>query len=73
MPATSRKPSPYPWYFHGLRLGQLLSSIVVGTVLCYFIDHLRDEDYPIPWTFILVSLIEQEQSLRGVHVTDEDP
>jgi len=31
---------------------QLLSSLVVSGIMSYFIYHLRDEHYPIPWTFI---------------------
>ncbi|CAF9902911.1 MAG: hypothetical protein ALECFALPRED_000066 [Alectoria fallacina] len=52
---VSKKPSPYPTLaFHLLRLGQLLSSIIVSSVLIFFIHHLRKENYYIPWTFILL-------------------
>ena len=52
---VSRKPSPYPTLaFHLLRLSQLLSSIIVSSVLIFFIHHLHIEKYYIPWTFILV-------------------
>ena len=51
----SKQPSPYPsWVFHGIRAGQVLSSIVVTSVLGFFIHHLSIELYYVPWTFILV-------------------
>jgi len=31
---------------------QLLSSIVVSGIMCYFVYHLHSEQFPIPWTFI---------------------
>ena len=52
---VSKKPSQYPTLtFHLLRLAQLLSSIIVSSVLIFFIHHLHLEKYYIPWTFILV-------------------
>lgn len=52
---VSKKPSSYPTLaFHLLRLGQLLSSIIVSSVLIFFVHHLHKEEYYIPWTFILV-------------------
>ncbi|SMQ49685.1 unnamed protein product [Zymoseptoria tritici ST99CH_3D7] len=46
-------PSHYPRLpFHGLRSAQLLASLVVGAVMCYYIYNLRREDYAVPWTFI---------------------
>ena len=51
----SKPPSPYPRIpFHLIRLTQLLSSIIVASILSYFIHHLSIELYSIPWTFILV-------------------
>lgn len=48
-------PSPYPRFlFHGLRTAQLLSSITVSGIMCYFMYYLRLEHYAIPWTFILL-------------------
>jgi len=55
--STSRKPSAYPPLpFHLLRLGQLVSSIIVGSVLVFFVHHIRDEGFSVPWTFLLVRL-----------------
>jgi len=48
-------PSPYPRFlFHGLRSAQLIGSVVVSGIMCYFIYYLRKEDFAIPWTFILL-------------------
>lgn len=50
-----KKPTEYPHIpFHFLRAAQLLSSIVVGSVMFYFVFHLSDEGYGTPWTFIFV-------------------
>jgi len=39
------RPSPYPRFlFHGLRSAQLLGSIVVSGIMCYFMYYLRE--YP---------------------------
>jgi hypothetical protein len=36
------RPSPYPRFlFHGLRSAQLLSSVVVSGIMCYFMYYLR--------------------------------
>ena len=52
---TSRKPSPYPTLpFHLLKTSQLLAAFIVGAILSFFVDHLRDEGYGIPWTFLFV-------------------
>lgn len=52
----SRQPSHYPPLpFHFLRLAQLLSSIIVASILYFFIHHLATEHYTVPWTFILVT------------------
>jgi len=46
-------PSTYPKIpFHGLRALQLLSSLVVGSIMYYFIYHLSRDHWNIPWTFI---------------------
>lgn len=51
----SKQPSHYPpLAFHILRLGQLLSSLIVAIVLSFFVHHLKVERYTIPWTFLLV-------------------
>ncbi|KAG9228162.1 hypothetical protein BJ875DRAFT_260129 [Amylocarpus encephaloides] len=49
------QPSPYPrWPFHGLRAAQLISSITVSGIMCYFMYYLRAERFTIPWTFIVL-------------------
>ncbi|MCJ1245308.1 hypothetical protein MMC30_002512 [Trapelia coarctata] len=53
----SKQPSPYAsvvWLFHGLRVAQVLSSVVVTCFLGFFIRHLEAENYYVPWTFILL-------------------
>lgn len=53
--AISRQPSPYPSFlFHSIRLAQAVSSIIVTSILGYFIYHLRLSYYEVPWTFILL-------------------
>ncbi|KAF1981977.1 hypothetical protein K402DRAFT_215927 [Aulographum hederae CBS 113979] len=48
-------PTHYPFLlFHGLRSAQLLSSVVVGSIMCYFIYHLKAGRWPLPWTFIVL-------------------
>ena len=57
----SRPPSEYPpLAFHLIRLAQFLSSVIVSSVLAYFIHFLLIETYTIPWTFILV----RDQTIR---------
>jgi hypothetical protein len=52
----SRQPSPYPpLAFHGLRAVQGVSSIIVTSMLGYFVYHLQLEFYYVPWTFLVVS------------------
>lgn len=41
--------------FHAIRTAQLLSSIIVGSILIYFIWWLAHDHYSAPWTFIIVS------------------
>ncbi|MCJ1229155.1 hypothetical protein MMC12_005820 [Toensbergia leucococca] len=54
----SKQPSHYPpLAFHLIRLGQILSSIVVASVLFFFIHHLEIEHYNIPWTFLLLLFV----------------
>lgn len=50
------RPSPYSqrFLFHGLRSAQLLSSIIVSGIMCYFMYYLHKEGYSIPWTFIIL-------------------
>ncbi|KAL8742863.1 MAG: hypothetical protein Q9190_004726 [Brigantiaea leucoxantha] len=40
--------------FHLLRLVQLLSALIVTSVVCYFVHFLRIEHYSIPYTFVLL-------------------
>ena len=55
----SKQPSPYrsPLLFHAVRTGQVLSSVVVTSILGFFIHHLSVELYYVPWTFILVRVL----------------
>lgn len=50
------RPSPYRqrFLFHGLRSAQLIASIIVSGIMCYFMYYLRLEHFSIPWTFIIL-------------------
>jgi hypothetical protein len=49
------KPTPYPFLpFHITRSAQLLSSIVVASIMFYFLSSLSTSHHSLPWTFILV-------------------
>lgn len=46
-------PSQYPRIpFHVIRVFQLIASLVVGAIMCYFIWHLTHDHWATPWTFI---------------------
>ncbi len=48
-------PSHYPrLVFHGLRTFQLVSSVIVGGIMSFFIWHLTHDHWSTPWTFIWV-------------------
>lgn len=48
-------PSQYPRIpFHALRCVQLISSIVVGAIMSFFMYHLSHDHWNTPWTFVLV-------------------
>lgn len=52
---TKVAPHTYPKLtFHGLRALQLLASLVVGSIMVYFIYYLSHDHWHIPWTFIFV-------------------
>ncbi|KAL8905053.1 MAG: hypothetical protein Q9207_002868 [Kuettlingeria erythrocarpa] len=54
-PRITRNPSPYdPLSFHFLRLGQLVSAIIVSSVVAFFVYYLVHEHYKLPWTFIFL-------------------
>ena len=60
----SRQPSPYPRpIFHAIRITQLISSIIVLSILSYFIWWLKHDHYYVPWTFILVHLLLRRSRL----------
>ncbi|KAF2472337.1 uncharacterized protein BDR25DRAFT_302579 [Lindgomyces ingoldianus] len=49
------KPTHYPVLpFHILRTAQLVSSIVVASVMSYFLWELKHDHYRLPWTFLLL-------------------
>ncbi|KAG7006319.1 ABC multidrug transporter C [Physcia stellaris] len=51
----SKQPSNYPpLVFHLLRTCQLLSTLIVASVLIFFCHHLHVENIYIPWTFIVL-------------------
>ena len=48
-------PSHYPRIpFHGIRCAQLISSLIVGAIMSFFIWHLVHDKWSTPWTFIWV-------------------
>lgn len=48
-------PSHYPRFlFHGIRTVQLISSVIVGGIMSYFMYHLTHDHWTTPWTFIFV-------------------
>lgn len=55
-PKSARvKPTPYPPLpFHALRAAQLGAALVVASITAYFLRELAEDNYPLPWTFILV-------------------
>jgi hypothetical protein len=66
------KPTHYPRLpFHIVRSAQLLSSIVVASIMFYFIKELARDHFRLPWTFILVNLhvisIPELDNLTNTH------
>jgi hypothetical protein len=41
--------------FHAIRTAQLISSIIVGSIVIYFLWWLVHDNEARPWTFIFVS------------------
>ena len=53
-----RRPSFYPRpIFHSIRAGQVVSSVILMSVLGYFVYWLQHDNYYVPWTFILVGAV----------------
>ena len=53
------KPTAYPFLpFHALRSAQLVSSLIVASIMTYFLRELSANNYSLPWTFILVRHIK---------------
>ncbi|KAK5154642.1 hypothetical protein BJ546DRAFT_842485 [Cryomyces antarcticus] len=58
MARVKSAPSHYPRVpFHILRAAQLLSSLVVGAIMLYFIWHLTHDHWKTPWTFLLLTAV----------------
>lgn len=54
-PETRAKPSVYPPLpFHVVRSAQLISSLIVGGIMAYFLKELQHDHYRLPWTFVLL-------------------
>lgn len=52
------KPTHYPFIpFHAIRSAQLLSSIIVASVMFYFMSELARDHFRLPWTFILLMVV----------------
>ncbi|TLD32358.1 hypothetical protein E2P81_ATG05334 [Venturia nashicola] len=55
---TKVAPHTYPKLpFHGLRALQTLSSLVVASIMVYFIYYLSHDHWNIPWTFIFLTQV----------------
>jgi len=66
MRPESRQPSPYPsLLFHLIRLAQLVSSIIVMSILSFFTYYLSHDKYPVPRTFLVLLAVS---SLTNVSV-----
>lgn len=49
------KPTHYPILpFYILRTAQFVSSLIVGTIMAYFLHELAQDGFGPPWTFILL-------------------
>jgi hypothetical protein len=65
---TRTAPSPYPALaFHGIRLAQLLASLVVSAGMWYFLWNLIHEDFETPRTFwtLLAAAVFTKIALAG--------
>ncbi|OJJ85985.1 uncharacterized protein ASPGLDRAFT_122671 [Aspergillus glaucus CBS 516.65] len=52
---SSVKPSLYPAIpFHIIRIFALLSTIIVGIILALFIYHLHQQNYRLPWVYLVL-------------------
>lgn len=55
---TRALPLPYPPLpFHVIRGCLLVCSLIVSSILSFFVYHLTRDEFKIPWTFLVVSLI----------------
>ncbi|KAF1349801.1 hypothetical protein BDV97DRAFT_175619 [Delphinella strobiligena] len=43
--------------FHAVRTAQLVSAVIVGGIMSYFIYYLTHDHYDMPWTFIVLSTV----------------
>ncbi|GAB7349378.1 hypothetical protein MBLNU459_g8503t1 [Dothideomycetes sp. NU459] len=43
--------------FHLIRTAQLVSSMIVGAIMLYFIWHLTHDHWATPWTFIVLAAV----------------
>ena len=69
----SKQPSHYPpLAFHLLRLAQLVSTLIVSSVLVFFCHHLHVEKIYLPWTFIVVRTTFYRPRLKSEN-TDPRP
>lgn len=53
------KPSYYTARsFHGIRAISAISSIIVTSILIFFVIQLKSDNYKVPWTFLIVSFVD---------------
>lgn len=49
------QPSHYPpLAFHAIRACSLIASLVVASILSFFVYQLNNDDFKIPWTFLVL-------------------
>lgn len=53
---SATRPSAYPPVpFHSIRAFSLISSLIVAAIMFFFMYHLRNDGFKLPWTFLVVS------------------
>ncbi|KAL2217536.1 hypothetical protein M432DRAFT_443595 [Thermoascus aurantiacus ATCC 26904] len=53
---SAKKPSAYPpGAFHAIRASALISSVIVASIMLYFMYHLRHDGFKLPWTFLVLT------------------
>jgi hypothetical protein len=68
------KPTAYPFLlFHALRSAQLVASLIVASIMTYFLRELSANNYSLPWTFILVRHASNPMSSTPANARSSSP